>query len=262
MRPLLRRLSLHWNALVSLGAIGAVWSLLTYGHLVSPVFLPSPTEVVDALILLLIRENFSVDILVSTCRVMGGFVLSVSAAVPLGVWIGSSRSADLLLTPLLNFIRYMPAPAFIPLLILWFGIGITLKIALLFISVFFYLTSLVAEAVKAVDNNSIESALTLGATRPQAVFRVIVPSAYPAIWQSMRIMMGVAWTSIVMVELLAAETGIGSVIIRSQRFLQTPKLVAGILTIGLLGILFDTSFRLAHRVLFPWCKDAEVKGDD
>ncbi len=239
-------------SILSFILIACIWCLLTYSGSVEPLFLPTPGQVLKSGYQLFAEESFGYDVLLSTWRVLLGFGLSCIFAIPLGVWIGTSKKADAICTPVLNFIRYMPAPAFIPLLILWFGIGIGIKVALIFISIFFYLTSLVAEGIRTVDQDCVETALTLGATRFQVLLHVILPAANPAIWQSMRIMMGVAWTSIVIVELIAAQRGIGAMIIRAQRFLQTPKIIAGIVVIGILGIIFDCVFRFGHKILFPW----------
>lgn len=248
--------------LVTFGVLIALWCILTYGRLVEPLFLPTPGKVIEAYYYLIAHDNFLYDVAISTWRVLLGFTLSGLMAVPLGLLIGTSKHADAAFTPLLNFIRYMPAPAFIPLLILWLGIGLWLKVILIFISLFFYLTSLVAQSIGNVSQDCIDTALTLGARKSEVLWRVIIREAAPGIWQSMRIMMGVAWTSIVVVELVAAQHGVGAMIIRAQRFLQTPKIIAGIIVIGFLGILFDAFFRFGRRILFPWAPGEQVGNAD
>jgi NitT/TauT family transport system permease protein len=243
--------------MLSFGTIFIAWVSTTSSGLIDPLFLPSPQKVLESGYALFAKEQFLYDVALSTWRVLLGFGLSCLAAVPLGIFIGTSRKIDALCTPVLNFIRYMPAPAFIPLLILWFGIGIELKVALIFVSIFFYLASLVAQDVENVTQDCVDTALTLGASKSQVLWKVILKAANPGVWQSMRIMMGVAWTSIIIVELVAAQRGIGAMIIRAQRFLQTPKIIAGIITIGILGILFDSFFRIGHKILFPW---ADMEG--
>jgi len=256
------KIGLQKLALATFAVLAVLWCGLTYGGLVQPLFLPSPGKVLEAIYQLFAREQFLYDVVMSTWRVLLGFVLSCSLAIPLGVFIGTNARVDAAVTPLLNFIRYMPAPAFIPLLILWLGIGLGPKVALVFISIFFYLASLVAQAISSVSRDCIDTALTLGANRSQVLWRVVVREASPGIWQSMRIMMGVAWTSIVVAELVAAQRGVGAMIIRAQRFLQTPKIIAGIVTIGLLGILFDSLFRLGRKALFPWAHGEQVGNGD
>ncbi len=251
-------LNLQKMTFLSFGILFCVWGAVTYSGFVDPLFLPKPDKVLQAGHILFAEENFTFDVMISTWRVLLGFGLSCILGIPLGIWIGTSKKANAIFTPMISFIRYMPAPAFIPLLILWLGIGIGTKIALIFMSVFFYLTPLVADSIRNVDEDCIETAMTLGANKQQILFGVIMKAASPRIWQSMRIMMGVAWTSIIIVELIAAQRGIGAMIIRAQRFLQTPKIIVGIIIIGILGIIFDALFQLGTKLMFPWVKHEGV----
>jgi len=146
----------------------------------------------------------------------------------------------------------MPATAFIPLLIIWFGIGDGEKVAVIFIGVFFPLTLLMADVSANVPKTLLEISATLGATRGQVFRRVLLPACWPGIVDNLRIGIGWAWTYLIVAELVAAETGIGHVILNAGRFLDTESVVAGILTIGALGLITDALFRLAHRRLFPY----------
>lgn len=228
------------------------WCILSYGRLVSSMFLPSPTATLSEAYKMFTEDEFHYDILTSFSRVMIGFCISAVLAGPLGIIMGSFKRVDAMITPFVGFVRYMPAAAFIPLLILWLGIGISQKVAVLFISIFFYLIVLVTDATANVRRDLIETAYTLGASRLQILMRVVIPAAMPDIWDGMRLMMGVGWTTIVIAELVAANTGIGAMIIEARRFLQTGKIIVGIFTIGLLGIICDTTFRFMGRQLFPW----------
>ncbi|MCK5055047.1 MAG: ABC transporter permease [Candidatus Aminicenantes bacterium] len=232
-----------------------VWCVLSYGKLVNTVFLPSPTQVIKSGIDMFTTDAFWKDIFTSLSRVLLGFLASTLLAIPLGILAGSFKFFDSLIAPFVGFIRYMPAAAFIPLLILWVGIGLTQKVAILFISIFFYLVLMVADAAANVRKDFIETAYTLGASKRQTLFKVIVPAALPGIWESMRVMMGIGWTTIVIVELVATRTGIGSVIIEAQRFMRTDKIIVGILTIGFLGIISDFSFRILGNLFFDWKKN-------
>ncbi|MFC1583490.1 ABC transporter permease [Candidatus Neomarinimicrobiota bacterium] len=222
--------------------------------MVAPLFLPTPHTVVVEGFKLFAERNFAEDVLASTSRVLAGLFLSALTAIPLGILMGASRRWEQIMAPIVGFIRYMPAAAFIPLLILWFGIGFTQKVAIIFISVFFYLILLVADAAAQVRVDLVDAARTLGAKRWQILTRIIVPSALPGIWDSLRIMMGVGWTMIIVAEMVSAERGIGAMIIQAQRFLQTPRIIAGIIVIGLLGVMFDALFRVLRPLLFPWTK--------
>ena len=157
-----------------------------------------------------------------------------------------------MLEPLLDFIRYMPAVAFIPLVMIWVGIDEGSKIAIIFIGTFFQMVLMVAEDVRRVPLAQIEAAQTMGAKRGEIVSLVILQSAKPALLDTLRITMGWAWTYLVVAELVAANSGLGYAILKAQRFLQTDKIFAGIILIGLIGLVTDQLFRLVHRKSFPW----------
>ena len=178
--------------------------------------------------------------------------LSAVIAIPLGLLIGSMRPVEALLEPLSDFIRYMPAVAFIPLVMLWIGIDESAKIAIIFVGTFFQMVLMTAEDVLRVPAAQIEAARTMGATRQELIEKVILPSARPALLDTLRITMGWAWTYLVVAELVAANSGLGYAILKAQRFLQTDKIFVGILLIGAIGLLFDQAFRLLHRHRFPW----------
>src|ERR1700733_15849340 len=171
---------------------------------------------------------------------------------PLGLLIGTFRRVQALLEPLTDFIRYMPAVAFIPLVMLWVGIDESAKVAIIFIGTFFQMVLMVAEDVRRVPMAQIEAAQTMGASRCEVIEKVIVPSAKPALLDTLRITMGWAWTYLVVAELVAANSGLGYAIIKAQRFLQTDRIFVGIFLIGLIGLAMDQTFRLMHRKAFPW----------
>jgi len=172
--------------------------------------------------------------------------------VPLGLMIGTWRPVQALLEPLTDFIRYMPAVAFIPLVMLWIGIEESSKIAIIFIGTFFQMVLMVAEDVRRVPAAQVEAAQTLGASRGEIVEQVLLQSAKPALLDTLRITMGWAWTYLVVAELVAANSGLGYSILKAQRFMQTDKIFAGILLIGAIGLIIDQLFRAMHRKSFPW----------
>jgi len=157
----------------------SMWCILSYGGVVQPYFLPSPTDVIRDLYTLFFNDGFLRDVFDSFMRVFTGFILSVALAIPLGILMGSFHYFDALLAPFFGFVRFLPATAFIPLSILWFGIGFAEKIAILFISIFFYLVLFVADIARNVKKEFIETAVTLGANRKQVLWRVIVPASMP-----------------------------------------------------------------------------------
>jgi NitT/TauT family transport system permease protein len=240
-----------------LAAIGlAVPILLWWGVAASgwveKVFMPSPGSVWARTILWWTEDKLLQDAGISIYRVTAGWLLSAVIALPLGLLIGTFRPVQAVLEPLTDFIRYMPAVAFIPLVMLWIGIDEGSKVAIIFIGTFFQMVLMVAEDVRRVPAAQIEAAQTMGATRGEIIRLVLLPSAKPALLDTLRITMGWAWTYLVVAELVAANSGLGYAILKAQRFLQTDKIFAGIILIGLIGLVTDQLFRLAHRKAFPW----------
>lgn len=227
------------------------WLLATFGG-IEKVFLPTPVDVFQRLITWWTEENLANDLGISVYRVVAGWALSALIAIPIGLLIGSMRPVEALLEPLTDFIRYMPAVAFIPLVMLWIGIDESAKIGIIFIGTFFQMVLMSAEDVRRVPAAQIEAARTMGATRQELIEKVILPSAKPALLDTLRITMGWAWTYLVVAELVAANSGLGYSILKAQRFLQTDKIFAGIILIGAIGLLIDQLFRFMHRRAFPW----------
>ncbi len=233
-------------------AILLLWWLLTLSGLVKPFFLPTPAQVLRSGVSLFVEFNFLLDIWASTYRIFMGFLLAAIIGVPLGLLMGTFRMAEALTEPILGFVRYMPASAFIPLFILWLGIGDVEKVAIIFVGSFFQLVLMVAVVAKSVPQEMVETAYTLGANRAQVVWRVLLPGSLPGIVDTLRIIMGWAWTYIIVAELVASEAGIGYRILSSQRLLRTDSIIFAIITIGVLGLATDMGFKALYRKLFPW----------
>jgi NitT/TauT family transport system permease protein len=236
----------------SFGAVLLVWSALTYGGFINPLFLPTPHRVLLAGIEQFAKLGFATDIVMSSYRVLAGFLLAAVIGVPLGLLMGTFKTVEALIEPLVGFIRYMPASAFIPLFILWLGIGDVEKIGIIFVGSFFQLILMTAVVAGSVPKEMLETAYTLGAGRLQVIRRVLLPASLPGIMDTLRIIVGWAWTYIIVAELVAAESGIGYMILNAQRMLQTGSIIFGILSIGMLGIITDYAFKWLHRWLFPW----------
>lgn len=216
------------------------------------VLLPSPVVVVIDLYILIAEQGFLKDIFASSSRVFLGLCASVIPAFILGVWFGVSPRVREAVTPVFAFIQYIPPVAFVPLLILWLGIGLSQQVALLFIGTFFYLTIMIAVTVANTPAAFHDAALTLGARPYQLIWKVIIPYGLPEFLQHLRVMVGVAWTYLTVVEMVSAQNGIGSVIINSGRYLQTSRVLAGLITIGFMGILCDFLLLRASRFLCKW----------
>ncbi|MCL4515652.1 MAG: ABC transporter permease [Firmicutes bacterium] len=228
------------------------WSVLTYGGFVPPLFLPSPTEVIVSGYRAFTQFGLWNDIAASVYRVSAGWFLAALLGVPLGILMGSLRVVAAFIEPLIGFIRYMPASAFIPLLILWVGIDDSEKIAVIFIGTFFQLVIMIADVAKNVPKDLLESSYTLGARPGQVLWRILLPASLPGIVDTLRITLGWAWTYLVVAELVAAASGLGHMIMDAQRYLRTANIIVGIVIIGLLGMVLDLFFKMLHRGLFPW----------
>ncbi len=153
-----------------------------------------------------------------------------------------------------NRSRYLPAVAFVPLVLLWAGIGESSKITVIWLGTFFQMVLMISDDVSRVPMSQIEAARTLGATNTEVVHKVLLRSALPGMFDTLRLTLGFAWTYLVVAEMVAANSGLGYAILQSQRFLQTDRIFVGIIVIGLIGLVTDQSLRFLHRKLFPWAK--------
>lgn len=231
-----------------------MWSFLSYARIIDPIFLPAPTRVLKALGHLLYDHGFVNDIVATTLRVVGGFVLAALIGVPAGLLLARSALLEDLVRPFVSFMRYIPVSGFVPLLILWVGIGFTQKVLVIVFGIVFHLSLLVADDAARTPREIIDTAKLLQVGRIRMVFKVVFPYSLPAIFDDMRIMLGAAWTYIVLAELVAANSGIGYMMIQSQRFLLTDRVIAGILTVGIIGLLSDVAFQALGRLLMPWTR--------
>lgn len=230
----------------------AGWAALSYGGVLSSYVLPTPGRVVEAMVSLLLRGNLLPDLGISFYRVMMGFLISAVVGVPVGLLAGSFRSVEALVEPLVGFVRYLPAAAFIPLAIVWLGIGEEAKIGIIVFGTFFQMVLVVADITRKVPAELREVSLTLGAKRLQIVRHVLAPATLPGVLDTLRVMAGWAWTYLVVAELVAANSGLGFRILKSQRFLATHEVFAGIVVIGLLGLGTDLVFKVVSARLVPW----------
>ncbi len=241
------------TVILSLVIIFGVWGILSYGGFVKPsYFLPTPTQVITAGAHMIqtgeLRENAQASLSV----VIIGWIIATLLAVPLGILMGSLKIVEAFLEPIVDFVRYLPVSAMIPLLILYIGIGIEEKIAVIFIGTFFQLILLVADVATHVANDLLDSAYTLGASRIRVLTTVLIPATLPGVMDALRITLGWAWTYLIVAELVAAEHGLGIMILESERGLRTDRIFVGLVTIGLLGFASDFLFKWLHRRLLPW----------
>ena len=230
----------------------AIWAVATLGGFVSKTFLADPITMVKSGYTLLTEMGFAKDIGMTVGRVVGGFLIATLLALPLGVMMGAYKPIEAFFEPFISFARYLPASAFIPLLILWAGIGEAQKLAVIFIGSFFQLVLMIAVTVGNARRDLVEAAYTLGASDSSLVRRVLIPGAAPEIAEILRMVLGWAWTYVIVAELIGASSGIGHMITDSQSLLATDQIIFGIIVIGLIGLISDMLFKLANRKLFPW----------
>ncbi len=232
----------------------AVWAIATFGDFVEKTFLADPLSMLRSGYVLLTEMGFAVDIGMTVWRVLGGFVIAAALALPLGVLMGAYKPVEAFFEPFVSFARYLPASAFIPLLMLWVGIGEAQKLAVIFIGSFFQLTLMIAVTVGNTRRDLVEAAYTLGVSDAGLLKRVLLPGAAPEIAEILRMVLGWAWTYVIVAELIGASSGIGHMITDSQALLATDQIIFGIIVIGLIGLVSDYAFKAANRALFPWAQ--------
>jgi NitT/TauT family transport system permease protein len=228
------------------------WCVVTYGGMVQPDFLPTPTEVLRGTLQLFIQYDLGTAIYISTRRIVLAFALASALALPLGVLMGAFDPINRFFEPIMAPLRYMPISAFIPLLILWFGIYEKQKIAFLFLGVFVYLLPVVVSSIRLVPEELVQTALTLGATRLQVIRTVLLPAALPEIFDSFRVMNAIAWTYVILAEAVNPEYGLGYMVELARTHQKASWSFAGLLVIGGIGLLTDFFIRSLSRLLFSW----------
>lgn len=228
------------------------WWLLRVTGIVEARFLPTPLDAVRSAIEMAGSGQLLEDARASIQRVAYGFGLAVVTSVPLGVLMGSFRSIWSLLEPAFGLLRYLPAPAFIPLLIGWLGLGEEPKLALIFIATFFFNTLMTADVVRNVPANLIDVSYTLGARTGEILRKVIVPWSLPGIIDAIRVNAAAAWAAVVVAELVAADSGLGYRIARLGRFAQYDDIFAVLIVIALIGLVIDVVLRVGRDRIGRW----------
>jgi NitT/TauT family transport system permease protein len=239
-------------AVAVFAVLGVLWLAVTAAGLVLPLFLPSPGQVISRLAELWASGQLLADLSISIYRITLGFLISTVIALPIGILIGSYRGWEAAIEPFVDFIRYMPVVAFVPLTILWTGTGDAQKFLIIFIGTFFQQVLLVMDNVKSVPRDFINLGRTLAMPEWRILKGIVLPSAMPAIWDSMRISLGWAWTWLVVAELVAATSGLGYRITTAQRFFQTDLIFGYLLLLGMLGLATDQAMKYAGRRLFRY----------
>jgi NitT/TauT family transport system permease protein len=230
----------------------ALWQALSAVIEGRPDYLPSPAQAIAAGVDMAGSGQLLTDVWATVGRVLRGFGLAVAVSVPLGLFMGSFRAVQAALEPVIGLLRYLPASAFIPLLIIWLGLGEPSKVALLFIGTVFFNTLMTADLVRQVPRDLIDVSYTLGARRGEVLRKVIVPHSLPGMIDAIRVNAAAAWNFVVVAELIASESGLGYRIVRSQRFNQIDRIFAVLLVIALIGLAIDLLLRLLRDRIGRW----------
>ena len=196
--------------------------------------------------------QLTTDTLASVQRITVGFLISTAIALPIGLFMGTIAWVEASLEPIIDFIRYMPAVAFVPLTIVWFGVGEGQKYSIIFIGTFFQQVLMVMDNVKRTPREYLQVGETLGLSSTKLLQRIVLPASAPAIWDTIRITLGWAWTWLVVAELVAAPDGLGQRIMVSQRYFDTDRIFFLIMLIGVIGLVLDQFLKFIGKRLFPW----------
>jgi NitT/TauT family transport system permease protein len=208
--------------------------------------------VLKSLFFLIFEKELFQSVGISALRIGKAIGLSLLVALPLGFAMGSFEVINKIFDPIVAPMRYLPITAFIPLLILWFGIDETQKVAFLFLGTVVFLLPAVVDAIRAVPEDLVQTAFTLGATKWQVIRTVLIPAALPQIFDGFRVMNAIAWTYIILAELVNANSGIGYILRLAEQHLKPEWSFAGILVVGVIGLLSDFAIRMLNRLLFSW----------
>lgn len=234
----------------------ALWTVVTGAGWIAPLFLPGPRAIFVALQQawdgVFDGNTLPVQAGASLMRVLSAFILAGVVGIPAGLAMGVSRRARAMLDPIIEFYRPLPPLAYLPLMVIWFGIGETSKIILIFLACFAPVTLATRSGVLSASRDQVNAALSMGATRWQVLCHVVLPAATPEILVGLRIGMGVGWTTLVAAEMVAANAGLGQMVLNASNFLRTDVVIMGILVIGLFAVLFEVGMRWLERTLVPW----------
>jgi taurine transport system permease protein len=245
-----------WATAASLGTVLLIWWGITASGLVAPLFLPGPGQVARRLVELarhgFVGATLAQHAAASLARVGLAMLFAVITAIPAGMAMGLYRQVNAALDPLIEFYRPVPPLAYLPLIVIWFGIGETTKILLIYLAIFAPLAIATASGVRRVDPNRIRAAQSLGANRDQLAWLVIFPSALPDILTGLRIALGVGWSTLVAAELVAATRGLGFMVQSASQMLVTDVVVAGILVIAFIALALELVLRAVERRFASW----------
>jgi len=241
---------------VTVVALVALWWLASHLRWLPPLFLPTPEVVFERLYESAAGELTDAPLAEhfgwSMFRVFTAFIAACVTAIPIGVAMGVSRVLRGIFDPPIEFYRPLPPLAYLPLIVIWFGIDELSKILLIYLACFAPLAMSARAGVRSVSQEQIHAAYSMGATKWQVIWHVVVPAAMPEILTAMRIAIGFGWTTLVAAEMVAANKGLGQMVLNASNFLRTDIVIMGIIVIGVVAYLFDLLMRYVERVVVPW----------
>ncbi|HVJ52685.1 MAG TPA: ABC transporter permease [Aliidongia sp.] len=243
------------SLMIAIGAgilVLVLWEALVRLGLMNALFLPPPSVTAATLWRMILEKHLLWHAGISLLRVWGAFLLAAAMAIPIGMLMSGFPAIGAALEPIVDFIRYLPVPALVPLSIIWFGVGEETKIFLLWLGTFFQLVLLVADDMRRVPQDYVEIAYTLGARPAQMLSDVAFRAMLPSLFDNLRVTLGWCWTYLIIAEIVAADSGLGFVIWTARRYMNTAEVMAGIVAIGLIGLATDQLLRALHRRLFRY----------
>ncbi|MDY6856167.1 MAG: ABC transporter permease [Thermodesulfobacteriota bacterium] len=248
------------GSILSLIAFFSIWEIIGQWELVDPLFLPAPTAILAEGWKLTLSGELFTHISVSLYRVGMGYGLGALVGVGLGILVGWYKVLEEYVDPLIEMIRPISPLALLPLMILWFGMGNGSKVIIIFKASLFPILLNTIAGVKGVDIKLIQAAKTLGANQRQVFSKVVLPASLPTILTGLRISTALAMLAIVGVEMLAAESGLGFLLVEAENVFDTPKMFVGLLVLGILGYLWDRLARVAQKRILVWHKEVTLEG--
>lgn len=239
-------------SVLSLFVFLGMWEIAAVTGAIDPRFFPAPSYLKDEFVLMVASGRLQSDMMVSTIRVLIGFALSASVGIPLGILLGSSQVLRWIIEPIISVIRPMPSLAWIPLSLLWLGMGESQKYAIVFMGTLAPLVVFVTDATFSVDGTVIRAAKNLGASRFRVMLEVVLPGALPSILSGLKVTLALAWTCIISAEMVGAAKGLGYVIWNAKDWGNTSQVIVGMLMISATVLVLDLLFRFGEAALLPW----------
>jgi len=233
-------------------ALLGLWQALSNLGFIKPMLLPPPTKVAATFAALVLSGDLFRHLGVSLLRVLEGFAIAAAIGLPLGIGIGLSRTLDRMTDLILQLVKPIPPIAWIPLAILWFGIGEGGKVFIIFLGAIFPIIVNTVDGIRQTDHRFVELARVLEVSRARFILRVVLPGALPSVMTGLRLGIMVAWICVVAAELIAATSGLGYLIMDARQLMQTDQVLVGMITIGAMGKVLDVVLRAAERRLITW----------